>query len=103
VRREARLDQDELRQRHIVSTVERRDELVHCSVVGMVRHDKGKRGVIGSRGCPKLVGGAPEQFPTRGPGLGSGARLHPDLDLELHATDADFARSPGLRWRNPLA
>ena len=30
------------------------------------------------------------------------AALALEFDLELHSTDADFARFPGLRWRNPL-
>lgn len=45
-------------------------------------------------------------------GLGTGGNLTTDahlaalafeFDLELYSTDADFARFPGLRWRNPLA
>lgn len=45
-------------------------------------------------------------------GLGTGANLTTDahlaalaleFDLELCSTDADFARFPGLRWRDPLA
>ncbi len=42
---------------------------------------------------------------------GSGHRLVPDAhiaalamerDAELHSSDSDFARFPGLRWHNPL-
>ncbi|NJD20534.1 MAG: type II toxin-antitoxin system VapC family toxin [Gemmatimonadetes bacterium] len=45
-------------------------------------------------------------------GLGTGGNLTTDAHLaalaiehqgELQSTDADFARFPGLRWRNPLA
>ena len=44
--------------------------------------------------------------------LGSAGNLTTDAHLaalaiehqaELHSTDADFARFPGLRWSNPLA
>ncbi len=44
--------------------------------------------------------------------LGTAGNLTTDAHLaalciehqaELHSTDADFARFPGLRWRNPLA
>lgn len=31
------------------------------------------------------------------------AALSVEHQAELHTTDADFARFPGLRWRNPLA
>ncbi|MGH9417577.1 MAG: type II toxin-antitoxin system VapC family toxin [Terriglobales bacterium] len=31
------------------------------------------------------------------------AALALEHQAELHSTDADFARFPGLRWRNPLA
>jgi toxin-antitoxin system PIN domain toxin len=31
------------------------------------------------------------------------AALAIEHQAELHSTDADFARFPGLRWRNPLA
>jgi uncharacterized protein len=31
------------------------------------------------------------------------AALAIDRGLILHTTDADFARFPGLKWRNPLA
>jgi toxin-antitoxin system PIN domain toxin len=31
------------------------------------------------------------------------AALSIEHQAELHTTDADFARFPGLRWRNPLA
>ncbi len=43
--------------------------------------------------------------------VGVGGKLVPDAHLaaiaieyqaELHSNDADFARFPGLRWRNPL-
>ena len=43
--------------------------------------------------------------------VGVGGNLVPDAHLaaiaieyqaELHSNDADFARFPGLRWRNPL-
>jgi len=30
------------------------------------------------------------------------AALALDYQAELHSTDTDFARLPGLRWRNPL-
>jgi len=45
-------------------------------------------------------------------GLGTGGNLTTDahlaalaveFDLELCSTDVDFARFPGLRWRDPLA
>lgn len=45
-------------------------------------------------------------------GLGTAGNLTTDAHLaalaidhqaELHSTDADFARFPGLKWRNPLA
>jgi hypothetical protein len=29
-------------------------------------------------------------------------RRRTSLNVALHANDADFARFPGLRWRNPL-
>jgi uncharacterized protein len=44
--------------------------------------------------------------------LGSAGNLTTDVQIaalaiehqaELHSTDHDFARFPGLRWRNPLA
>lgn len=44
--------------------------------------------------------------------LGTGGNLTTDAHLaalaiehqcELHSTDSDFSRFPGLRWRNPLA
>ncbi|MCX6551981.1 MAG: PIN domain-containing protein [Acidobacteria bacterium] len=31
------------------------------------------------------------------------AALCIEYNAELHSTDADFARFPGLRWRNPIA
>jgi hypothetical protein len=31
------------------------------------------------------------------------AALAIEVQAELHSTDADFSRFPGLRWRNPLA
>lgn len=31
------------------------------------------------------------------------AALALEHQCELHSNDADFARFPGLRWRNPLA
>ena len=30
------------------------------------------------------------------------AALAIEYQCELHSSDADFARFPGLRWRNPL-
>lgn len=45
-------------------------------------------------------------------GLGAAGNLTTDAHLaalaiehqaELHSTDADFARFPGLKWRNPMA
>jgi predicted nucleic acid-binding protein len=31
------------------------------------------------------------------------AEIAIEHQAELHSTDHDFARFPGLRWRNPLA
>jgi predicted nucleic acid-binding protein len=31
------------------------------------------------------------------------AALAIEHQAELHSNDADFARFPGLRWRNPIA
>ena len=44
--------------------------------------------------------------------VGTGGNLVPDAHIaalaiehnaEVHTNDGDFARFPGLRWRNPLA
>jgi hypothetical protein len=47
-----------------------------------------------------MTNGQRSQVRVGGP-IGRGPQL--EYQAVLHTTDSDFARFPGLRWRNPLA